>query len=94
MNDEYVIKTNRRVLWNKAALQKRSSDSHYKKVVIPLPRDKVFTSARDALKAARKQLKSEGKGNKPIASDALEPADVEQLWSTGTLGTLILQTIW
>ena len=49
-------------------------------------RDKVFTSSRDALKAARKQLKSEGKGNKPNATEALEPADVEQLWSTGALG--------
>ena len=27
-----------------------------------------------------------GKGNKPNAADALEPADVEQLWSSGTLG--------
>ena len=56
-------------------------------------RDKVFTSSRDALKAARKQLKSEGKGNKPNATEALEPADVEQLWSTGD-PAILQQTIW
>lgn len=39
-------------------------------------RDQEFTASRDALKAARKRLKSEGKGNKPNAADALESADV------------------
>ena len=61
-------------------------------------RDKSFTSSREALKAARKHLKSEGKGNKPNAADALEPADVEQLWSSGALGdtdpVTLQQTLW
>ena len=63
-----------------------------------IPRDKVFTSSREALKAARKHLKSEGKGNKPNAADALEPADMEQLWSSGALGdtdpVTLQQTLW
>lgn len=61
-------------------------------------KDKVFTSSREALKAARKHLKSEGKGNKPNAADALEPEDVQQLWSSGTLGDInsvtLQQTLW
>ena len=49
-------------------------------------RDQQFTSSREALKVSRKHLKKEGKGNKPNAADALEPADIEQLWESGALG--------
>jgi hypothetical protein len=50
------------------------------------------------LKAARKHLKNEGKGNKPNAADALESADVECMWSSGALGDTdpltLQQTLW
>ena len=49
-------------------------------------RDQQFASSREALKASRKHLKMEGKGNKPHAADALEQADIEQLWKSGPLG--------
>ena len=61
-----------------------TSHKIYKKTCSIL-RGKVFTPSCDALKAARKQLKSEGKGNKSNATEALAPADVEQ-----HLETLIL----
>ena len=51
-----------------------------------------------ALKAARKHLKSEGKGNKPYAADPLEPAYIGQMWSCGALGdtnlTTLQQILW
>ena len=42
-------------------------------------RDQKFTVSHEALKAAQKHLKTEGKGNKPNAADALEPADIERM---------------
>ena len=48
-------------------------------------RDQQFTASREALKAVQKHLKSEGKGNKPNAADALKSADIEHvvIWCTG-----------
>ena len=67
----------------------RSIDRHHLTRNLRQPyrilRDQEFTS-RDALKAARKRLKSEGKGIKPNAADALESADIECMWSSGALG--------
>ena len=56
-------------------------------------RDQQFTYSREALKASRKHLKKEGKGNKPNVADALEPADIEQLWESGALGDTDPQTL-
>ena len=43
-------------------------------------------------------MKKEGKGNKPNAADALEPADIEQFWESGALGDsdpkTLQDTLW
>ena len=61
-------------------------------------RDQEFTTSRDALKAAPKCLKSEGKGSKPNAANALESVDIERMWSSGALGDThpltLQQTLW
>ena len=45
--------------------------------------DRLFTLSREALIAARKKLKKEGKGNRSKATD---PLGFEQLWESGALG--------
>lgn len=79
----------------------RSIDRHLTKDLhktFSILRDMNFTPSRDKLKAARKWLKSQGKGNKPNASEALEQSDVERLWLEGGLGDQTPQqlqhTIW
>ena len=61
-------------------------------------RDVPFAPSREKLKAARKWLKSNGKGNKPNAAEALEPIEIEKLWSEGGLGSdlpeQLQRTIW
>ena len=73
----------------------RSIDRHLMQQRKPFSiiRDQQFASSREALKASRKHLKKEGKGNKPNAADALEPADIEQLWESGALGDTDPQTL-
>ena len=43
-------------------------------------------------------LKKEGKGNKSKASQAIEDSEIEQLWSSGALGSsspeVLQNTIW
>ena len=50
------------------------------------PLDRQFALSREALIAARKKLKKEGKGNRSKAADPLEKEDFEQLWESGALG--------
>ena len=45
-----------------------------------------FAPSRDKLSAVRKWLKSQGKGNKPHTAEALEPANVQKLWSESGVG--------
>ena len=73
----------------------RSIDRHLTQQRKPFSiiRDQQFASSREALKASRKHLKKEGKGNKPNAADALEPADIEWLWESGALGDTDPQTL-
>ena len=52
-------------------------------------RDQQLSSSREALKASRKHLKKEGKGNKPNASDVL---NIEQVFELGALGDS--DTLW
>ena len=49
-------------------------------------RDREFALSREAIIAARKKLKKEGKGNMPRASEPLESEDFERLWERGALG--------
>ena len=79
----------------------RSIDRHLTKdLCLPysILRDTQFAPSRGKLKAARKYLKSQGKGNKPHASEALEATEIERLWSEGGLGSdnpgQLQQTIW
>ena len=79
----------------------RSLDRHLTKDLhkpFSIIRDVQFASSHEKLKAARKWLKSQGKGNKPHASEALEPLDVQKLWAEGGLRDKDLaqlqQTIW
>ena len=52
-----------------------------------------FSSSREKLKAARKSLKKEGKGNKSKAADPLEDGDIEKMWETGALGDSSPETL-
>lgn len=56
-------------------------------------RDPQFSSSRQALKATRKFLRSQGKGNKPNASEGLQSTEIEQLWERGALGDTDPQTL-
>ena len=49
-------------------------------------KDALFDTSRSVLAARRKQLKSQGLGNKPNRADPISD-DVELLWDTGALGT-------
>ena len=61
-------------------------------------RNTQFAPSREKLKASRKFLKGKGKGNKPNAAEAVDMAEVEQLWQQGALGTsnpvTLQQTVW
>ena len=48
--------------------------------------DREFALSREAIVASRKELKKEGKGNKPNASESLESEDSERLWESGAIG--------
>ena len=48
-----------------------------------------FAPSRKKLKASQKFLKGNDKGNKPNAAEAVDMAEVEQLWQQGTLGQVI-----
>ena len=50
-------------------------------------RDVQFAPSREKLAAARKWLKSQGKGNKPHAAEALEPEAVERRRSWRSIST-------
>ena len=56
-------------------------------------RDPCFTSSRQALKASRKYLRAQGKGNKPNASEGLQSSEIERLWDSGALGDGDPQTL-
>ena len=82
-------------------LFQRSIDRHLTKDLhqpFSVLRDVQFMDSREKLKAARKWLKSQGKGNKPNASEALERSEVDRLWAEGGLGNenpgQLQQTIW
>ena len=67
----------------------RSIDRHLTKDLyksFSIIRDVQFAPSRQKLAAARKWLKSQGKGNKPHAAEALEPADIQKLWNEEGLG--------
>lgn len=79
----------------------RSIDRHLSQSLhctFSILRDAEFAPSREKLKAARKYLKSQGLGNKPKASEALESSEVERLWSEGGLGggcpSQLQNTIW
>ena len=63
----------------------RSLDRHLTKELhksFSIIQDCQFASSREKLKASRKMLKKEGKGNKPNAPEPLEKEDLEKLWAT------------
>ena len=67
----------------------RSTDRHLTKDLhtpYSIFRDVQFAPSREKLAAARKWPKSQGKGNKPHAAEALEPVDIQKLWNEGGLG--------
>ena len=79
----------------------RSIDRHLTKDLhksYSIIRDIQFASSREKLKAARKMLKKEGKGNRTNASEPLENADIEKMWSVGVLGNstpeILQNTVW
>ena len=52
-----------------------------------ITRDTQFAPSREKLKVSRKILKGNAKDNKPNAAEAVDMAEVEQLWQQGALGT-------
>jgi len=48
--------------------------------------DREFALSREAIVASRNELKKEGKGNRPNASESLESEDSERIWESGALG--------
>ena len=58
----------------------------------------VFSLTRDALKAKQRQLKKQGKGNKPYESKAIEDDEIDTLYNKGVLGCStpqsLLNTMW
>ncbi len=79
----------------------RSLDRHLNKELhksFSIIRDIEFTPSNEKLKAARKMLKKEGKGNKPNAAEALEEQEISILWETGALGEKspesLQNTVW
>ena len=79
----------------------RSIDRHLVKDLhksYSIIRDIEFAPSREKLKAARKWLKAQGKGNKPNATESLEPQDVQKLWDEGGIGgkspEQLQQSIW
>ena len=58
----------------------------------------VFTLTRDALKAKQRQLKKQGKGNKPKKSQPIEDEEINILYKEGVLGCStpqsLLNTMW
>ena len=61
-------------------------------------KDIVFDQARKCLEAGSKQLKKEGKGNKPIAAEALTDVEENILYENNLLGIsnteALLNTVW
>lgn len=57
-----------------------------------------FAQCREALKAKQKDLKAQGRGNKPKKSDCLTPEEIEKLYCTEQLGkatpTSLINTLW
>ena len=60
--------------------------------------DPEFTRLRDALKAKQKELKKDGRGNKPKATTALLDEEIDILFEKNVLGTSspqsLLNTVW
>ena len=60
--------------------------------------DPKFTRLRDALKAKQKELKKQGRGNKPNATNALSKEEIDILFEKKVLGTSspqsLLNTVW
>ena len=60
--------------------------------------DPEFTRLRDALKAKQKELKKDGRGNKPKATTALSDEEIDILFEKNVLGTSspqsLLNTVW
>ena len=79
----------------------RSIDRHLTKNLhktYSIIRDTQFAPSREKLKASRKFLKGKGKGNKSNAAEAVDMAEVKQLWQQGALGVsdpvTLQQTVW
>ncbi|XP_061196504.1 uncharacterized protein LOC133204775 [Saccostrea echinata] len=57
-----------------------------------------FARCREALRAKQKDLKAQGRGNKPQRSDSLTPDEIETLYNTEQLGkatpTSLISTLW
>ena len=79
----------------------RSLDRHLTKALhktFSIIGDVEFTSSNEKLKAARKTVKKEGKGNKPHAAEPLDEDEISLLWETGALGDgspeVLQNTVW
>ena len=78
-----------------SSVERHLSKANYN---ISIFRDPEFKKTRDALKAKQKELKSQGRGNRPHATSALSDEEIEVLYSKKLLGTSSPQslhnTVW
>jgi hypothetical protein len=60
--------------------------------------DGAFSGLRESLKSKQITLKSQGKGNKPMAADPITDEEIEKLYACGELGTSrpssVLNSLW
>ena len=66
-----------------SSFERHLRQSNYGHYII---KDPVFHKCREVLKAKTKDLKSQGKGNKPQAADTITDEEVDQLYAAKQLG--------
>ena len=61
-------------------------------------KDQIFFGSREAIKSQCKELKKQGKGNRPNRKRAPTQSELQKMWSSGALGTenpeSLQHTVW
>ena len=66
-----------------SSLSRYLKEKSYERCII---KDREFFKSREALRSKCRDLKSQGRGNKPMKKRAPTSDEVKQMWSTGALG--------
>lgn len=65
------------------AINRKLEDIGYGHNIVESP---LFKMSKRVLEARRRELKQEGRGNRPNRAEALTAADEEKLWDCGQMG--------